>query len=88
MAIGLQNEGEGLRDYIRRAGYELDRLDAVAEQHRRWHTHLDSKSAECFVCAYQHLSRCYVRMLADYGGIEEDVRVGPVQGVEEKGLNG
>lgn len=71
-ALGLQTAGESLTEYLRRAGYELDRLDAIAEQHRRWHTHLDTRSAECFICAYQHLSRCYLRVLADYGRVEAD----------------
>lgn len=73
MALGAQQDGEGLSDYVRRASYELDRLDAIAEQHRRWHTHTDERTAECFICAYQHLARCYIGVLRDYGGIAESV---------------
>lgn len=59
---------EGLHEFIRRAYYELDRVEAVAEQHRRWHTHLDQRSAECFICTLAYLARCYLRVLSDYAG--------------------
>lgn len=68
-ALGIQGQGETLAEYVRRQHYELQRIDAIADQHRRWHTHTDNGSTECFICAYGHLARCYLKTLADYGNI-------------------
>lgn len=71
-ALGLAQQGEGLAEYCRRAHYELDRVESVAEQHCRWHTHLDARSAECFICTLGYLARCYLRMLEQYGAIPNE----------------
>lgn len=73
-SLGLMQQGEGLAEFCRRAHYELDRVESVAEQHRRWHTHVDQRSAECFVCTLGYLARCYLKVLEDYMGPTAEVQ--------------
>lgn len=71
-AIGLMQAGESLSEYTRRAHYELDRVEAVLERHRRWHTHLDERTAECPICTISYLARSYLRVLEQYGAVASE----------------
>lgn len=50
-AIGVPLEGEPVVDYVRRTGYEIDRLEAILERHITWYTHKNPNAGECPICA-------------------------------------
>lgn len=70
--IGTPLPSEGPVDYIRRIGYEVDRIEAVLERHIMWYTHKSPNAAECPICAtfvlLRGLSKEYEGMLGPIAG--------------------
>lgn len=77
-AIGTPLENETPLQYIRRVGYEIDRIEALLERHITWYTHKNPNAGECPICAIctvvRGLCRDYERMLGQDG----DVLVEPI----------
>jgi len=65
-AIGRRLESETPVEYVRRAGYEIERIEALLERHIMWWTHKNLTAAECPICAIFVVSRGLVR---DYEGM-------------------
>lgn len=70
-SIGSPLQDESPVEFVRRVGYEVDRIEAALERHVDWHTHKDPYRTECSICAVLLVARGLLRYL--------EVSLGPIE---------
>lgn len=73
-------------DYVRRIGYETDRLESTLERHITWYTHKNPNAGECPICAVfivlRGLHREFEGMLGPDGDLPDGDVVPREEGIE------
>lgn len=71
-AIGTLGQDESPVDYVRRIGYEIDRIESLMERHITWYTHKNLGAAECPICAIFIVARGVKRVFESFLVVPEE----------------
>lgn len=84
-SIGAPLQDESPVEFLRRVGYEIDRIESALTRHVEWHTHKDPYRTECSICASLLVNRGLHRYLEISLGPQEDMQVGAGESLEPLG---